>query len=82
MRFQEGDIVKISKKSTWYEDDKDWNPKDTEGSVCIGLNQWRVYVTWTNGESNNYRENELRLVRRPPMRLSGNIRTFWRENNE
>lgn len=61
MRFQIGDIVRISKVSGWYGTSED-NPKDIEGVIeelpCIK-------VIWDNSTYNFYEEHDLRLVRRP-----------------
>ena len=69
MRFQTGDIVKISKKSEWYGENTEWNPKDMEGKIKAITGHIRV--KWINNEDNFYAERDLRLVRRPTMRLSG-----------
>ena len=69
MRFQTGDIVRISKKSEWYGENTAWNPKDMEGKIKAIAGHIRV--EWDNGENNFYSERDLRLVRRPTMRLSG-----------
>ena len=70
MRFQTGDIVRISKKSEWYGENTAWNPKDMEGEV-MDLSGVAIRVKWINNENNFYSERDLRLVRRPTMRLSG-----------
>ena len=66
MRFQDDDIVRISKHSVFYGDGR-WNPVDIEGrieaiSTSFGGNQ--IVVIWDNEECNAYEEDDLRLVRR------------------
>ena len=64
MRFQTGDIVKISKQSEYYDTDVNYNPKDMAGKVImIGNNGVRVIWLHSN-RSNGYKESDLRLVRR------------------
>ena len=67
MRFQVGDIVKISKHSKYYGDCDRNDPKDEEGKV-ISTNDddepnHPIRTSWISG-ANLYRENDLRLVRR------------------
>ncbi len=66
MRFREGDIVKISKKSFFYgSNPMSANPMGVEGKIHkfdpTGL---PIEVKWTNGEKNSYDEDDLKLVRR------------------
>ena len=67
MRFRVGDIVKISKKSDYYISSI-CNPKNIEGKVIDTademLEDHLIKVGWPDEESNVYRENDLRLVRR------------------
>lgn len=66
MRFQNGDTVKISKKSYYYTEGSNCNPKDTEGKIRsldsgIGM---QIIVDWDNGDYAYYAECDLKLVRR------------------
>ena len=63
MRFILHDIVKISRKSEYYLDDYSDNPRDIEGKIDIVSDSY-IHVTWSDGNSNGYSENDLRLVRR------------------
>lgn len=67
MRFLEGDIVKLHKDFPF----GDQHPKNIEGKV-IRINNnnsimYRINVAWDDFDSicRNYKENKLRLVRRP-----------------
>lgn len=64
MRHKVGDIVKLHKG---YNSAVNYSPKNTEGRiVSVGLYLgYPVKVHWDNKTSNIYRENDLRLVRRP-----------------
>ncbi len=74
MRFQADDIVRISKKSQYY--DADWeedgdhdrsNPCDEmEGKITETHSDGEnpIWVRWNNNFNNVYQENDLRLVRR------------------
>lgn len=63
MRHKIGDIVKISKSSRYYAA-YFADPKDIEGKV-IHINYNWIKVFWDNKKVLEYRENDLRLVRRP-----------------
>lgn len=64
MRFQEGDIVKISKKSQYY-GKSDNNPADTEGTVSLGrVGHFNYRVEWGEARWAYYNDEDLRLVRR------------------
>ena len=68
MRFNIGDIVRISKKSGYYGEDE-CNPKDMDGEIVetdsreIGIT-YPIKVQWDNGESCVFREIDLKLRRR------------------
>ena len=64
-RFNIGDVVRISKKSEFYNDTWDSNPKDMDGTVTLN-NDWEHghQVEWDNGYNNAYDEDDLKLVRR------------------
>lgn len=65
MRHQVGDIIRIGKDSMYYRLNTKDNPKYINGSIYeIGLGD-SIRVKWDNGETNIYRECDLRLVRRP-----------------
>ena len=63
MRFIEGDIVKIARKSEWFNSTRSDNP-NVEGRV-IGVGSYSIKVNWDNSQSNYYGESDLALVRRP-----------------
>ena len=65
MRFNEGDIVKISKKSTYYRPTNRGegnNPCHIEGKIT-GIDSY-IRVRWDNNTTNTYGERDLGLVRR------------------
>jgi len=66
MRHRIGDIVKIAKTSQFYGRNI-YCPKDVEGKIIeINYNQISpVQVMWDNGCDCGFKENDLRLVRRP-----------------
>jgi len=64
MRFQSGDIVKIAKNSGFYSG-SDSDPKDLNGTVERNSESpFGIRVKWDNGYRNQYREHDLRLVKR------------------
>ena len=66
MRFQNGDIVRISKSSHYYGKHPTANPKDEDGKIIRVLSgSTGIRVEWDNGDSNGYSESDLRLRRRP-----------------
>lgn len=68
MRFQNGDIVKISKSSEYYGMDIKYNPRDIEGEIISTdfnpENPHNIRVKWAGGHYAQFREHDLRLVRR------------------
>ena len=68
MRFEVDDIVKIAKSSVHYRGNESHNPKDIEGKITTtnrrSDNGYNIGVDWDNGDDNNYKEEDLRLVRR------------------
>jgi len=66
MRHKVGDIVKISKKSEFYDTGRDNDPKDTEGEIeRIATGSFNIIVNWVNNRSDWYNESDLKLVKRP-----------------
>lgn len=64
MRFRIGDIVKISKDSSFYGISEKTNPRDVEGRIIeLQIGNW-IRVAWNNGYKNSYFEIDLRLVRK------------------
>ena len=67
MRFRNGDIVKISKKSEWYGKGR-FNPADVEGKITridADLDdKYPIRVRWNTQISSFFSEDILRLVRR------------------
>ena len=64
-RFNEGDIVKMSKTSRYWNSTNESNPKHIEGYITIvSSDGTRVKVRWNNGTNNAYYSDGLRLVRR------------------
>lgn len=70
MRFQVGDIVRISKDSEFYGTCEADHPKDINGEI-VRIDQWDecTRVNWLTGGWEYYQEDELRLVRRPSTRV-------------
>ena len=68
MRFRVDDIVKISKDSEYYVNYDECNPMDTEGRIGTTTHNdsedHPIWVRWDNNEGNEYREQDLKLVRR------------------
>ncbi len=64
MRFNVGDIVRIAKSSQYYGDDREWNPKDTDGAIRYIDEDDGAVVHWNNGERCWYEENDLKLRRK------------------
>jgi len=71
MRFKEGDIVRICKKFTDL-DGEPLFPRDTNGKVTTTSNSYeypiRVKfdgVEYKSSNGSEFKENELKLVRRP-----------------
>ena len=67
MRFNEGDVVRISKDSTYFGRSND-NPRNVNG-IITRINELTglimpITVEWVGGEVNVYREIDLKLVRR------------------
>ena len=66
MRFNIGDVVRIGKKSVHY-GGSEHNPADMDGEFYQYLPEEPGYiyrVRWENGNTNSYREEDLRLRRR------------------
>ena len=67
MRFQIGDIVKIKKSSSYYDNRALHNPKDTKGRIIDfsdSRNDLDIKVKWDNDATAYYNEGDLGLVRR------------------
>ena len=63
MRYNVGDIVRISKKCHWYGRGVD-NPKDTDGSIeriSMDNTYLKFRVEWDNGGASWYNEYDLKL---------------------
>lgn len=61
MRFEVGDIVKISRDSKWYGYNSR-NPRDTIGKIG-SIDDW-IGVWWDTDCNNSYEEEDLKLVRK------------------
>ena len=64
MRFEKGDIVRISKDCLCYGLPFKFHPNDIDGCVKW-IGEGRVCVSWCNGFSNIYtNESDLKLVKK------------------
>ena len=63
MKYREGDIVRISKKSWCYGFDER-RPKDTDGKIVNIIDSRSMRVDWDNGEWYYFSEDHLKLRRR------------------
>ena len=64
MRFNEGDIVRIGKKSEWYGLNAA-NPEDMDGEITdISDDLFPIFVRWDNGKRGCFNEEDLRLRKR------------------
>ena len=74
MRFQTDDVVRISKKSQYYDDKWEECGDHDSSNPCAGI-EGKIYetdnvgynpiqVVWNNNCRNGYQEKDLRLVRR------------------
>ena len=67
-RFNERDVVKIAKRSNYYNRNCPEDPKNVEGIITSTWwqedNENPIRVEWSNGESNIYNDRDLGLVRR------------------
>lgn len=59
MRFKVNDIVRVSKQSSFYNDDLYHVRKDTNGVI------YEIISSWDTGETCKLREEDLKLVKRP-----------------
>lgn len=56
--LKEGDIVVISRSSSYY-DRSDSNPTDDIKGAVTKVNKYSAMVKWNNGKSNGYRDHDL-----------------------
>ena len=63
MKYNVGDIVRISKKSDRY-GIVHWSPKDMDGKIVRISSSGAIRVEWENGVWNGYHEEHLKLRKR------------------
>ncbi len=73
-RFNQGDIVRISKDSEYFDEDYEEDGSGDIHNPCANTNgkirsfhaeyDGSIVVDWDNGNGNSYYERDLRLVRR------------------